>query len=436
VAEITLLYVHGTVLGYGRYGVHLAKALGDAGVDVYDQLEPGSDQHKLTNVVAWVSVPSHARRWWQGQVPVISTMWEATQLPEGFRENLDSFDTVIVPSDQNVELFSQYHPNVRKVQLGVDREVWHYVPRQPPTTEFRFLIAGSGVRKGTDLAHKAFKLAFPYRTPSDDPVPKLLMKNPKNEDFGGRNITIISGRLTDEAEVSLYASAHCYLQPSRGEGFGLQPLQAIAQGCPTILTDAHGHRDFAHLGIGLSTTMEPAAYFIYGDAGEWWLPSLDELVDAMRYVYDNYDHVAKVAQIDAEVAAAQWGWEHTARQFIDAVGLDALTTPYAGNRTWVLPQSRLYKVMVNQPWVADIGDRKLYFERGREYWEPADVKRVLFEAGLLDPACLDENPGLTEEQATRIGAYKAEHEWCPVCNQRLGSGVTRADVIYEELMGR
>src|SRR5205807_7448785 len=102
--------------------------------------------------------------------------------------------------------------------------------------------------------------------PSDMPIPRLVMKNPKAENFYGDRVLMVTGRMSNQAEIDLYQNAHCYLQPSRGEGFGLQPLQALACGIPTILTDAHGHKDFAHLGLGLSSKMAKADYFIYGDA--------------------------------------------------------------------------------------------------------------------------------------------------------------------------
>ena len=56
---------------------------------------------------------------------------------------------------------------------------------------------------------------------------------------------------TSDQEVDLFAEAHCYLAPSKGEGWGLCPHQAIAQGCPTVLTDAVSRQ----IGIEGSTGM-------------------------------------------------------------------------------------------------------------------------------------------------------------------------------------
>src|SRR5262249_49146535 len=154
---------------------------------------------------------------------------------------------------------------------------------------------------------------------------------------------MISGRISPEEEVALYAQAHCYLQPSRGEGFGLQPLQAIAQGCPTILTNAHGHEAFAHLGYGLSTTFSDSAYFIYGDAGQWWEPDFDELCEHMEMIYDDYGHAVQMAEEWSAEALRDFTWERTANGLLDAIGRDRLT-PYTGPEEWFVPDVKLYPI--------------------------------------------------------------------------------------------
>src|SRR5207253_4244263 len=144
----------------------------------------------------------------------------------------------------NLELFRRYHDNVQLLLLGVDPDLWHYIPPTPPSTTFNFLIAGNGSRKGVDLAYKAFRETFGDRRYSG-PQPRLLMKSLKgHSDYWAPNVDHMTGRMSPLAERDLYAAAHCYLQPSRGEGFGLQPLQALALGRPTILTGAHGHESY------------------------------------------------------------------------------------------------------------------------------------------------------------------------------------------------
>ena len=133
--RMQLLYVHDTKIGYARYGVKLADALQRQGVLIVDSIDP-ADRHP-SHLVCWVSVPSHATGWHRGQHAVMSTMWEATVLPEAFREGLHNFAQIVVPSDQNVELFSRYHNNVVKVPLGVDTLEWAYRPRHSPLVIYR-----------------------------------------------------------------------------------------------------------------------------------------------------------------------------------------------------------------------------------------------------------------------------------------------------------
>lgn len=436
-------------MGYGRLGMAIADELQARGIVVYDHLpmpfeakdgirekaySTDGERTGLGELAVWVSVPTHARGWYKGQTPIMFTMWEATRVPETFRATLHEFETVIVPSDQNVELFSKYHHNVQPCYLGVDRNQWFYLARKKPDTFFNFLIGGSGPRKGTDLAYRAFRTVF-EKWPKDGPVPRLIMKNPRGEQFYGDRIEMITGRISATAEVDLYANAHCYLQPSRGEGFGLQPLQAIAQGCPTILTGAHGHASYAHLGYPLSSTHSQSAYFIYGDAGDWWEPDFDELCEYMLYVYNNYDEACLKAHDAAQVVAKEFTWTNTVDKFLDIVGRERLND-YTGTMDWYEPTQKLFSVITTKDWSCQAAGVGYVFKKGQEYHEVADVKRLLFEAELLDPACLGEDDhGLAMEQAVKLPEYTASHAHCSLCGQQLNTQPTYADSLMEAAYG-
>lgn len=66
----------------------------------------------------------------------------------------------------------------------------------------------------------------------------------RNEDFEaelGRGTAArrlrLTGFVSDERLVELYAGAACFLFPSLGEGFGLPPLEAMACGAPVVMSD-------------------------------------------------------------------------------------------------------------------------------------------------------------------------------------------------------
>jgi glycosyltransferase involved in cell wall biosynthesis len=76
---------------------------------------------------------------------------------------------------------------------------------------------------------------------------------------------IFTGRLSNEKLLNLYRAAHAFISPSVYEGFGLPPLEAMACGCPCLISDIPPHRDVC-------------------DAAPTYVPahSLRDWVDALR----------------------------------------------------------------------------------------------------------------------------------------------------------
>jgi glycosyltransferase involved in cell wall biosynthesis len=464
------LYVHSRELGYGRMGVDLIKAVERQGVEVFDDLPnpqgsgaqkyiPHVDGKSATCAhVAWLSTPGHCRGWWKGQTKSILTMWESTILPEPFRESLDVFDTVIVPSQQNFELFSRYHQNVKYVPLGIDPQQW--APTERPTLDepyFTFLISGGGHRKGSELVIDAFRKVFDGRV-ADGPAPRLFVHSAKASDFPkDERIHLITGKLTDDEERALYAMAHCYVQPSRGEGFGMRPLQAIAQGCPTIATNAHGHAAYGDLityPLGWTLTETPPQSFHHGPAGSWWEPNFDDLCQAMEDVYLHYNDALEVAKANSAIARMVFTWDVAATRYLDAIGRENLELPDIEPVEWVEPEIRRYLVRVNNTRFFEAGGLQYLLEPGKDYWEPADVKRVLYDGGNLDISCLPQNllrdeyqddidlplesleTGLTPEQLAKVPEYSGHAALCPTCTQRLNTNRPTLEEIESLSMPR
>lgn len=429
--ELNLAYLHSEHLGYGRAGISLADALKARGVTVHDQrLGVGEQERPAQAATAcWFSYPTHARGWYEGQYAASYCMFETDSLPEAMRGVLDSFDLILVPSQHNVDLFSRWHPNVKYVPLGINPQVWKPTARQDPDRYFRVLTSGSGARKGIDLTRRAFTTVFPDGSWGDGPIPTLQIKSLKYGPQAAPRIEPVIGILSVANEVNLYAQAHVYVGASRGEGFGLQPLQAIAQGLPTILTDAHGHKAFSQYGMGLSATLEhnsvAGGYFSLGESGDWWEPSFDELCDWLLFCYENYDDVRDVAWDNAHLAGAQFTWDKTAAAFIDAFPAGQLERPAVLGKYVPLAQ-RNYRVRVDQPRRMEIAGTVHQFDPGQDYWEPADIKRFMFDAGWLDPDCLtDEDAGLTDAQVALLDVYRSDKAFCSHCGQQYNSGVMR-----------
>jgi glycosyltransferase involved in cell wall biosynthesis len=355
-------------------GLELYAACQRAGVQMSAHATDGD-----ATTVVHVMIPPMVKGWLDGQRPIIFTMYETTDCPAQFR-SLQDFEQVLVPCEANVEAFSRWHPNVKRVPLGVDPKVWKQTAR-PDGGPFTFLTSGSEPRKGADVTAAAFRAAFP-----NDPDVRLLVKFPTSSPVSLPNdprIQVVGGYLGHDEELALYASAHCYVGLSRGEGFGMMPLQAMAQGCPTILTDAHGHAEFAKYGLPVGFTLVPAAsYMRYGEAGDWWEPSFDDAVEQMRHVRDNYDKELRRAVSNGKKVRAEFTWDRSAEQLLDAVGRDRLT-PYTGSCAGRKRTELNVPVQVKSKVNPDIGNASYRFEPGVEYWVPANVKDVLRQAGYV-----------------------------------------------------
>lgn len=470
--DICVAHAHDRQIGYGRMGVDLSKALQDMGLNVYDWTEgwedhipPAESVHSpgRARTAVFVSPGTHVQGWLEGQYTVAYTMWEATELPEANRDTLHEYDLVVVPSKANLELYSRYHPNVKMVPLGVGPE-WHYRPRdalfydldfnapqEEDTDErgmglpmsspsFNFLCAGAGpLRKGIDLVAQAFQRAFP-QAQFMQPRPELIYKTPLGVEIEGVT-QHIPGYLSEDEELDLYQSAHCFVSAARGEGFGLQPLQAIAQGCPTILVNAHGHTSFAHFASRrVAGHLVPAPQAMGdGDAGEWWECDIEELAEAMFDVYCNYAQYEALAWTNSVAVHQVFSWAKTARGLVEAIGEENLTfLPYQLRGTlatgsvvpydWHALEHEKYLIRVTDDYRGTVNSVAYHFTPGQDYYDVADIKRQIARMGLLDQSCVGAD-GVVKADPRLSGTWS----YCSHCGQRLNSVPTKADDILAAL---
>jgi hypothetical protein len=416
--------------GYGRMGRSLIAAMQKLGVQIDPSTSPGQEDEPVHANSLWMGAPSYVTGWWKGQRTNVLTMWEATGVPPGFRENVPELDTIIVPSQQNVELFSRWHDNVKKIPLGINPDEWSYRKPPPVLDEFRFMTAGQGPRKGIDVCIKAFTAVFGGFVPTQNhPRPVLVVKNRSHQTkIRGEGIVEISGTMSPADEINLYANAHAFLGLARGEGWGMMPFQAMAQGTPTILHDAHGHHEFAHLAaITIGGGMSKAEPFIFGDADKWWEPDFTEVCEAMWDMYCNYEDYLAGAKHAAEVIADEYTWKDSAQKLINAMGGEsALDLPDLTTRNWYEPTIQLFHIVPSRNCSYEVNGTTYKFQKGEDYWEFGDLKRMMFENQNLDPSCLADihESGLAERQMDEVVRYKAQHMRCRECGQRLNTDMT------------
>jgi alpha-1,3-rhamnosyl/mannosyltransferase len=116
----------------------------------------------------------------------------------------------------------------------------------------------------------------------------------RQELAGGDGVELL-GRVSDDELVRLYRGAACFLDASLYEGFGYQPLEAMACGTPVVASN---------------TTSIPE---VVGEAGLLCDPrSPSELAAALRRVLTEPELAAELSRRGLE-RAARFSWERTAR---------------------------------------------------------------------------------------------------------------------------
>lgn len=320
--------------------------------------------------------PNLIKGWVDGQNPALLTMWETNWLPPEFSEYLHLFDTVVVPSLHNWELFSQFHDNVRVIPLGVDREVWHPKER-PRNKKFKILCGGSEwYRKGLDVVLKVFlEMNLPDAELHIKIVPPYLSA-PDNLNYP--NVVIHNQWMSVEQEADLVRSMDCFISVSRGEGFGLMPLQAISAGVPTILSDAHGHREFSDLATHrIPTRSVPTNEGVWQNMGDWDEPEFGAIFSAIQDMYENRERYREQAEIYAGEVSA-FNWDTAANQLIQAIK----PTSKRVSGKWK-PLEPTCEIEVKRRVQADIGGHRVDLAPGIKHRVVLNVRDVLKASGVL-----------------------------------------------------
>jgi len=158
-----------------------------------------------------------------------------------------------------------------------------------------FLGVGSGFTKNVETLLAAFQ-----KTGLVDALLVLTGKDPFTFGAGVPPVNVrCAGYVSDPQLRALYEQALALTFPSRYEGFGLPPVEAMTCGCPVIISD------------------QPALVEMCGDAAlQCGMYDVDELARMMRLIHD--DPARRAEMISAGRArAARFTWRATARILLD-----------------------------------------------------------------------------------------------------------------------
>jgi glycosyltransferase involved in cell wall biosynthesis len=252
---------------------------------------------------------------------IIYTMFESDKIPDDWQEYLKVADIIIVPSKWCQEVFKRSGINTQVIPLGYDNKVFKFKDRliTPKRKEnFTFLHYNAfNIRKGFVEVFKAFTKEFE----KDEPVKMIFKTTLSNPPFPINptvypNIEVIPGKINDEGMADLCYRSDCFVFPSRGEGFAIPPLEAMATGIPIIVPNAHGITEYFDKNCMYEVAVKetcPALYSRYKnqDVGKMVICDIDDLRRKMRYVYEHQEEAIEIGKLGAK-HAQKWTFTNTA----------------------------------------------------------------------------------------------------------------------------
>jgi glycosyltransferase involved in cell wall biosynthesis len=263
------------------------------------------------------------------------TMLEVDGLPDDWVATCNGFDEIWVPSHWGAATFASVGVSrpIHVMPLGYDPNRFHPgIPARKNPDRFTFLsVFEWGERKAPELLLRAYAAAFTRR---DDVLLLLRINNFDPEVDVARAIDAL-GLPSDGPPVALlynrqiaagglgmlYRSADCFVLPTRGEGWGLPILEAMACGVPAIATDWSAQTEFFHSGVGYPLRIRglvPAdAKCPYYPGFNWADPDLEHLVHLLRHVYENREEARARGERAAEEARTRWTWRHAVERMRD-----------------------------------------------------------------------------------------------------------------------
>ncbi|PCI91357.1 hypothetical protein COB11_08495 [Candidatus Aerophobetes bacterium] len=254
---------------------------------------------------------------YEKQVRIAYTMFESSRLSPVFVERLHKyFDAVVVPDPYNVKVYKDSGVTlpIFVIPLGLNLDPFFDAKlKEKPNSPFVFAnFSSCENRKNSPLLVQAFANAFGNRKDVTllinarrgfdteiSAVKKVI------EDEKLTNVTFNINKVSKDVYVENFKSIDCYVSLSKGEGFSIQPREAMALGVPCIVSDNTAQSTICNSHLVKSVASEiidSPVYelFVESDFGSNFNVDLVEATNALLDVYQNYEKYLSLSKMARE----------------------------------------------------------------------------------------------------------------------------------------
>lgn len=274
------------------------------------------------------------------QIRIAYSMIESSRIPQPWVEILNEmFDAVAVPDPFLLDVYADSGVKIPvfMVPLGLDLSSFLQQPlKKEANRPFCFVNVSSLIpRKNCEGLIQAFckvfanhpdvELHLNYRTSTSstkDSIENLLAS------LNVKNVYLTGKKLDHASYLAFLKNGDALVSLSKGEGFSIQPREAMALGLPVIISDNTAHSTIVKsglaCGIACPTTEKSHNYFLRCECGEEYISDLDQAALAMKDLYENYDCLLQSAD-ERRRWAAQYQYENLKPLYLNLVKPKHLT---------------------------------------------------------------------------------------------------------------
>jgi len=341
--------------GYGRHALGIYQGLQALSVDVRlraswivsDRLHVPTEWHLLakqnqtavpSKVAVAMTLPYDPILYDNpSQIRIALTQFETDHMPKVHVEKINLCDHLIVTSSFQPAMMrrSGVRIPISVLTPGVDTEFFRYVPRARDGL-FKVLILGALTGRKNPLgAIRIFQEAS-----GGAPDWRLTIKSRRADGIGrvaqvasqDPRISVIIRDDPPANVLTFYARHDALLWPSKGEGCGLPPLEAMATGMEVVSSNNSGMADFVEERWawpiptkGMERSGDVPGGFgkdyvaTYGDTGSWWVPDEKQAVTQLRRCFDAWYRGQGKGQLASQYVRARHTLELQARSVLEVV---------------------------------------------------------------------------------------------------------------------